>query len=201
MRQSTEESFGSTSSEEEDISSPMILQDVPMGRKSGSSPSMGPSPRMTGFSPRSNPSGSISTGAGASSSSKPMFPDLRKVQDLAKMKSPIPVGGGGGVPRASFSFQPGKSAPVFPPMSSSSSSSGFDDDDDDTMTPEGSDNEPQQSARTYAPLGRAQRPSIGQRQQGQEQADSAEGGGSGSRNGGGSSEASNSRPAFYRAAR
>lgn len=128
VRQTTADSFMSTSSEEEDLSSPMILPDTSL-RASGrpaqqtgkESPRFGNgpgTPRSTiggsiGTSPRMIGGGIVSGGSGG-----PLFPPMSSV---AKARS---AAGGQGLGSSKFTFKTPSGAPVFPPMSPSSSSSG-----------------------------------------------------------------------------
>jgi hypothetical protein len=117
-RQTTAESFVSTSSEEEDVSSPMVLPDTSL-RASDRSEN----------SPRSALSGDFNSGPMGGTNSKSLFPALSQVQRLGKMaNSPFAFGAvnnktAGPSDLTKFSFQPTKDAPLFPPMSPSSSSS------------------------------------------------------------------------------
>jgi hypothetical protein len=130
LRQTTADSFMSTSSEEEDLSSPMILPDTSL--RASDRPAQQPgkeSPRFgngvpgtprgiiggsNGKSPRiAGGSGAVSGGSGGS-----LFPPMSSV-------TKVRVGAGGqGMGASKFTFKTPSGAPVFPPMSPSSSSSG-----------------------------------------------------------------------------
>lgn len=125
LRQETADSFASTSSEEEDISSPMVLPDTSLrasdrGRGSPGSP-------FSQNSDRATTSGK---------STKALFPVWSDVQRFDKMaNNPFAFGAGSTtyptmpISDAKFTFRAGADAPTFPPMSPSSSSS-FDSDDE-----------------------------------------------------------------------
>ena len=125
LRQETTDSFASTSSEEEDISSPMVLPDTSL-RASDRNAS----------SPRTGLSSNMGVGLGHDSTSKGLFPAWSDVQRFDKMaKNPFAFGAESTtfppatIAGAKFTFRPGNDAPTFPPMSPSSSSS-FDSDDE-----------------------------------------------------------------------
>ena len=125
LRQETTDSFASTSSEEEDISSPMVLPDTSL-RASDRNES----------SPRTALSSTIGVGLGRENNSKGLFPAWSDVQRFDKMaKNPFAFGAESTIyppatiAGAKFTFRPGIDAPTFPPMSPSSSSS-FDSDDE-----------------------------------------------------------------------
>lgn len=119
MRQETADSFISTSSEEEDVSSPMVLPDRSL--KASERQEDSPRARIDATF------GSTSTNGNGQS----LFPALSHVQRLGNMaKSQFAFGVQ--PPQTPFigykesqrsTYQPSKDAPVFPPMSPSSSSS------------------------------------------------------------------------------
>lgn len=134
LRQSTADSFMSTSSEEEDLSSPMILPDTSLrasdrsgqhqqagldsprfGNGTPATPRGGPvhaSPRMGGV----GPSGTTAAGG-------PLFPPLSSVTKVRPTTGLQPSNAATSS-SSKFTFQNPASAPVFPPMSPTSSSSG-----------------------------------------------------------------------------
>lgn len=136
LRQTTADSFMSTSSEEEDLSSPMILPDTSL--RASDRPAQQPgreSPRFGNGAP-GTPRGIIpggieksprmAGGAGAVSggtSNAPLFPPMSSV---TKVRAGNQGGTGTQVPGSAskFTFINPSGAPVFPPMSPSSSSSG-----------------------------------------------------------------------------
>ncbi|GHJ85561.1 hypothetical protein NliqN6_1963 [Naganishia liquefaciens] len=129
FRQTTADSFMSTSSEEEDLSSPMILPDTSLRASDRPAPQTGKeSPRFGNGStgtPRSAIGGSIGTsprlvsgGFASGSSGGPLFPPMSSV---AKART---AAGSQGSDTSKFTFKTPVNAPVFPPMSPSSSSSG-----------------------------------------------------------------------------
>jgi hypothetical protein len=131
LRQETTDSFASTSSEEEDISSPMVLPDT----------SLRASDRGTN-SPRSAFSGNLETGITSDKGSKGLFPAWSDVQRFDKMaNNPFAFGASSTtyptmpITNAKFTFRAGTDAPTFPPMSPSSSSSLDSDDDANTRGP------------------------------------------------------------------
>ena len=125
LRQETADSFASTSSEEEDISSPMVLPDTSLRASD-----------RGGSSPRSGFSSAMERGTMLDKSTKGLFPVWSDVQRFDRMaNNPFAFGAGSTtypsipVSNAQFTFRAGTDAPTFPPMSPSSSSS-FDSDDE-----------------------------------------------------------------------
>lgn len=133
LRQTTADSFMSTSSEEEDLSSPMILPDTSL--RASDRPTQQPgkeSPRFGNGAP-GTPRGIMSGGVGKSprmaggvgavsggNTGAPLFPPMSSV---TKVRAGHP-GGAGPASSSKFTFTNPSGAPVFPPMSPSSSSSG-----------------------------------------------------------------------------
>lgn len=109
-RQDTADSFTSsmsTSSEEEDITSPMILPETSLRRGDH------------GFGSPGTPVMRFSTSPASGNGGAALFPQLSSVQQQVSNAKPFPFPGG----QAQFTYIPTGTAPMFPPMSSSSSES------------------------------------------------------------------------------
>jgi hypothetical protein len=145
LRQTTADSFMSTSSEEEDLSSPMILPDTSL--RASDRPAQQPgkeSPRFGNGAP-GTPRGIVSGSVGKSprmasgtvsggSTGAPLFPPMSSV---TKVRAGHP-GGAGTSASSKFTFTNPSDAPVFPPMSPTSSSSGESGDEGVTGVPRSS---------------------------------------------------------------
>ncbi|KAJ9109138.1 hypothetical protein QFC21_000466 [Naganishia friedmannii] len=137
LRQSTADSFVSTSSEEEDLSSPMILPDTSLRASDRSAQQQQAgldSPRFgngTPATPRAGPAHASPRMGGVGSTGTtavggPLFPPLSSVTKVRPNAGTQHAGQMHAATSSSskFTFQNPSSAPVFPPMSPTSSSSG-----------------------------------------------------------------------------